>query len=260
MKNKFRVLLLTCILVLSMCFPAYAEVITDEYNGTTVEQFKEYTVNMYDTFMGYSESDIEGYLSNYEGTDDPLVDSFLNLLEMKDTVADAEAGEFVIETIEDKNSDGVLSLKLDLSNDSGDYVMTLILNEEMYIIDFSFQNAQDAPKSLGESMKTAALNTVLGMGITFIMLIIISFVISLLKYLPGSGGSKNKTQKKEKNTKKATVTKSTDEEEIAAVIAAATAASQDDTELVAVISAAIAAATGTSTDSFVVRSIKKRRW
>ena len=33
---------------------------------------------------------------------------------------------------------------------------------------------------------------------------------------------------------------------------------QDDLELVAVISAAIAAATGSSTDGFVVRSIKRR--
>ena len=34
---------------------------------------------------------------------------------------------------------------------------------------------------------------------------------------------------------------------------------KDDLELVAVIAAAIAAATGTSTDDFVVRSIKRRR-
>ena len=34
---------------------------------------------------------------------------------------------------------------------------------------------------------------------------------------------------------------------------------QDDLELVAVIAAAIAAATGTSTDGFVVRSIKRRK-
>lgn len=33
---------------------------------------------------------------------------------------------------------------------------------------------------------------------------------------------------------------------------------QDNSELIAVISAAIAAATGTSTDDFVVRSIKRR--
>ena len=33
---------------------------------------------------------------------------------------------------------------------------------------------------------------------------------------------------------------------------------QDNTELIAVIAAAIAASTGTSTDDFVVRSIKRR--
>ena len=37
------------------------------------------------------------------------------------------------------------------------------------------------------------------------------------------------------------------------------AAAEDDAELVAVIAAAIAAAEGTSTDGFVVRSIKRRK-
>ena len=46
---------------------------------------------------------------------------------------------------------------------------------------------------------------------------------------------------------------------VAPVAAPVAAASQtDDLELVAVISAAIAAATGSSTDDFVVRSIKRR--
>ena len=44
----------------------------------------------------------------------------------------------------------------------------------------------------------------------------------------------------------------------AAPAAAPVAAAQDDSEIIAVIAAAIAASTGTSTDDFVVRSIKRR--
>ncbi len=260
MKNKFRVLLLTCVLVLSMCVPAFAEVITDEYNGTTVDEFKDYSITMYESFMGYDELTIEDYIINYEGTDPVLTKAFKNLQEMQATVSGAEAGEFVVETIED-DTDGVLLLSLYLTNESGEYVQKIVLNEEMYIIDFSF-TVSDGPRDFGTLMARAGLNTLIGMGVVFAVLVLISFLISLFKYLPGSGAKKQKVKvaPKAKSTATTAGTKSADDEEMAAVIAAATAVADDDKELVAVISAAIAAATGTSADSFVVRSIKKRRW
>lgn len=259
MKNKLKVLLLTCMLVLSMCVPAFGEVITDEYNGTTYEQFKEYSINMYNEFMNYDELTIEDYVANYEGTDPVLTAAFKNLQEMQATVSGAETGEFVVETLEDDTA-GVLMLSLDLTNASGEYVQKIILNEEMYIIDFSYSVSEGA-RNLSSLMARAGLNTLIGMGIVFAVLILISFLISLFQFLPGSGAKKQKKGVPQKDTSKKTVKASvSSEEEMAAVIAAATVAAEEDTELVAVISAAIAQETGTSTDSFVVRSIKKRRW
>ena len=102
--------------------------------------------------------------------------------------------------------------------------------------------------STGEKMQKAALNTVMGILIVFCMLIVMSGVIKCFEIIP-------KLQNKAKEKK---------ENEPATQAPAAVARTEtvknetDDLQLVAVIAAAIAASTGASTDSFVVRSIKKR--
>ena len=100
---------------------------------------------------------------------------------------------------------------------------------------------------MSEILEKAGLNTLLGMGTVFVMLIFMSFIISLIKYVPAllNGTSK---KKKEEAPKAAP-----------APAVAAAVEEMDDTELVAVIAAAIAAAEGTTTDGFVVRSIKRRK-
>ena len=100
--------------------------------------------------------------------------------------------------------------------------------------------------SLGETMAKAALNTVMGILIVFCMLVVMSGVIKLFEIIP-------KLEKRSKEKKEGAV---------AAPVVSKTPApvknETDDLQLVAVIAAAIAASTGASTDSFVVRSIKKR--
>ena len=99
--------------------------------------------------------------------------------------------------------------------------------------------------SKGEIMQKAGLNTLLGMGTVFIVLIFMSFIISLFKYIPALLNRKN-----DKETA-VPATKVEEPEEVEELV--------DDTELIAVIAAAIAASEGTSTDDFVVRSIKRRK-
>ncbi len=99
------------------------------------------------------------------------------------------------------------------------------------------QKMQEAGSHMGD----AALNTVLGMFTVFLMLIIISIIISGFKFL-------NKEPEK-KTVVENSATESEPSEELV-----------DDSELVAVIMAAISAyesANGGSADGFVVRSIKK---
>lgn len=104
-------------------------------------------------------------------------------------------------------------------------------------------------------LEKALLNTLLGMGTVFVVLIFICLLISCFKYIP-------KLQDK--------LSKKTAPEPAKAVPAPVTAAVEeaegeieDDLELVAVITAAVAASMGSSTDGFVVRSIKRasnRKW
>jgi sodium pump decarboxylase gamma subunit len=104
--------------------------------------------------------------------------------------------------------------------------------------------------SLGEKMSKAAINTVIGMCVVFVVLILISFIISLFKYISvfeqklkeGRSGAQKDTSSVD-HTIAQIVQK---EEELV-----------DDLELVAVIAAAIAASEGTSPDGLVVRSIRK---
>lgn len=105
-------------------------------------------------------------------------------------------------------------------------------------------------------MEHAGLNTLLGMGMAFFVLIIISLVISCFPLFLG-GHNKKEVKKTEKITTEQaidhTISQIEEQEEMA-----------DDAELVAVISAAIAAFEGTShTEGFQVRSIRKvnkRNW
>lgn len=109
--------------------------------------------------------------------------------------------------------------------------------------------------SFGEQMTKAALNTVIGMGTVFIVLILISAIISAFVFIPKiqAAFSKGVGNKQPEETKKeAAVVENT------APQAAADEELSDDLELVAVIAAAIAASEGAaSTDGFVVRSIRR---
>ncbi len=104
--------------------------------------------------------------------------------------------------------------------------------------------------TMGEKMEQAGLNTLMGLGIVFLMLIFLSFLISQFKHIS------NLTEKDSKSAAPAALApapapavEEEPEEELA-----------DDGELVAVIAAAIAAYEGsTSTDGFVVRSIKRSK-
>ena len=108
------------------------------------------------------------------------------------------------------------------------------------------------------AISDAGINTVICLAVVFAVLIFISFLISLFKYIPKLEAALSKNDKKTELAENAVVNTVSqievkeEEEELS-----------DDLELVAVITAAIAASAGTSTDGFVVRSIRRSnnsRW
>ena len=103
-------------------------------------------------------------------------------------------------------------------------------------------------------MGVAALNTLIGMGTVFCVLILISLIISCFKFI-------NKAQDNAAKKKAPAQEPSGVDNAVAQIVEQEAAADEtDDCELVAVIAAAIAASEGAvTTDGFVVRSIRRRR-
>lgn len=102
-----------------------------------------------------------------------------------------------------------------------------------------------------ELMTNAALNTLLGMGTVFAVLIILMVIISLFKIV-------NNLQNRSVE-KKSDKTEKTDSVDKAVAQIEQNEQAQDDAELIAVIAAAIAASEGAaSADGYVVRSIRRR--
>ena len=110
-------------------------------------------------------------------------------------------------------------------------------------------------EDLGERLESAGLNTLMGIGIVFLMLILISLLISAFNLIHKA--EENAAKKKEEKLKKDAGEEPAPETPVETVTAPE-AALTEDTELVAVIAAAIAAYEGTSPDGVVIRSIRNR--
>lgn len=116
-----------------------------------------------------------------------------------------------------------------------------------------------ASEGVVTTIPQALINTALGMGTVFIVLVLISFIIYLLKFIPSLLDGSSKKQETPA-PKAAPVPKPVPQ---AAPAAQPVQQKTDDTQLVAVITAAIVAAmeqegTPVAADGLVIRSIKKR--
>ncbi|MCM1244308.1 MAG: OadG family protein [Roseburia sp.] len=115
------------------------------------------------------------------------------------------------------------------------------------------------PEKVITTMPEALVNTLLGMGTVFVILILISFVIYLLKFIPELLNRSEKKSAAEQPA--AAVPKATPT--VPRVQPTAVESKTEDTQLVAVITAAVAAAmeqegTPVPAEGLVIRSIKKR--
>ena len=148
------------------------------------------------------------------------------------------------------NGEGVLVIDATLQGTKHTALMEIYMGNNFNPTDIGVT----VNKTTGEKLENAGLNTLLGMGMAFAILVIISLIISLFPTL--FGGNKKKKESDKEIAQKAienTVTQIADKEEDLT----------SDEELVAVIAAAIAAYEGSSsTEGFQVRSIRKvnRNW
>ena len=206
-----------------------------------VEYIKQYLEQSLDADLtsvltGMTDEEIEQNIEYGEGFSKTAVEAWKGVKEeLGARKSDAET-KVTVEEGEDKTY--IATQNVQFEKHDADFVYTF--DENMTPTELAIN--VNYPMSV--NLQRAGLNTLMGLGTVFLMLIFLSLVISLFKYIPN--GSKKKTA----------------EEPAPAPVRAAAPEPEyveetDDQELVAVIAAAIAAAEGTTPDGFVVRSIRR---
>ena len=250
---KKKISLLICILALAFAFTGCGNAKGIQYDPETIEQSCEqvlYVVasggisgeqvsSMSDWNQGYLMAQFESQTGVQMEAED-----FITALEGWSASAD-ECGQYISHgDYEFKTSSTTLTVTAPAEFSDREADLEFTFDENLKLESFTV----NASFSTGEILKKAGLNTLLGMGTVFCVLIFMSFIISLFKYVPALVDKSSKKQAEE--PKKAAP---------APAPAVTVSPEMDDTELAAVIAAAIAAYEGTSTDVFVVRSIKRRK-
>lgn len=245
MNRKLKSLLaMVCVLALTLAMSVCAFA-ADTVTEDEVANYKSAAETLISQIAGFSDEEIENYLAQDDAFTTATMESWKSV---KD-----ELGAYSSIVSQDVEKDGdvvTISTVAQFEKAKADVVLMLDLGQQMYTsMTYSVQY------SLAANMQRAGMNTLMGIGIVFLMLLFLSFVIGLFKYIEkfqnvGKKKAAEEAPKAEEAPAPAIAQSETADEDFA-----------DDLELVAVISAAIAAYENTSGDSFVVRSIKKsNKW
>lgn len=242
MKKLFAILgMITCMIGLCACGQEEAKTLSPLEQSLL--QLGEGTVADMDAIVA------DGSMENYAGN--PAV--YAGFTGWKDALDDiGELKETDGGTVELNEEEMVATINVNVLGTSHNATVEIVFDYSTST--GSYQSiTTNVIYSTGEIMLKAGMNTLIGMGTVFVVLILISLIISCFSLI-----SKVEEKKKQKADAKAAAASS----EVKAAPAVASAAAEeelaDDTELVAVIAAAIAAYEGSgSTDGFVVRSIRK---
>ena len=253
MKKKIALFLsvLSVVMMLGAC--GAADPTTVDYNGVTYDQLYEESLSLGTALAAASEDEVANEMMYLQQSGDEeyallidLCEKWLAAMEVSGNFVDLAENGFTV-----TKSGKTLTTDLILVFEDRNVVFQLVYNYH----DMELTGVTINPEySFGEKMSKAGMNTLISISIVFTVLIVISLLISCFKIFPYLEAKKKEKEEaaraaQKKDTAVAQVETKTEvvEEQLT-----------DDTELVAVIAAAIAAYEGTSTDGFVVRSIRRR--
>ncbi len=231
--------ILLCISLLTVF--AQAAVLAEEADQEAAGQVLAAGQGLTDTLIGLTEEEIANYMDSTDAFTVEAVNAWVSSREELGAPAEGENAE---PTVEQKGNEYTVTIPRTFENATANFV---------YLFDRR-QNPEtltvDVKLPMGVTLARAALNTLIGICTVFLVLVFLSFIISLLKYIPGLVGQGKK--RREEPVRAAAP--------VAARVPAPAPAVEDvmdDQALIAVIAAAIAAAEGTTPEGFVVRSIRK---
>lgn len=236
MKKKIFLIAVLCLCMLGLAACSKTDPTTVDYNGYSYDDLKTNCQGTVQTLASMTDEDKQYYLENSTEIIANLITRWEDAVEEYGSFVDF--GDFEI-----TKSGKTLTAAQTLHMEDRDVILTYVYTYySMELEDITI----DGVYSVGEKMSTALMNTLMGMLVVFCVLIIISLIIycfNIFPYLEKKKAAKSEPAKSD------VVTQIEVREE----------QQTDDGELIAVIAAAIAAAEGTSTDGFVVRSIKRRK-
>lgn len=244
MKKKLLVLL--CMLISMLAFSITCLAASETLDDETIKNGAKNTV------QSIIEQDLTGF--NPEQAQENELNIFGEFYAIKDTL-----GKFVSidEATVVNNSSDAIEADVVATFEKDVVTFRVKYDENTYLKSVNVTRASEENSgSLGSKMATAGLNTLMGMGTVFVVLIFISFIIA--QFIHISNFTAKGQKEKEEIAMPAEVIEEVQQEEEELI---------DDTQLVAVITAAISAyleenAIPETADGFVVRSIKKktRNW
>lgn len=233
--SVFMTFLVMAALVIGSTSMVFAADKIDESAKTSLVTTAE---GLTDAIVALKDADIENYMNT---GDDFTTSAMQSWQTSKDELgAKKESNGKTTVTLKDDQYIVTVPVKFEKANANFVYVFESTGTPVSMSVDVQY--------GLGKTLQRAGLNTLMGVGTVFVMLILLSLLISLFRFIPNP------------EAKKAAEAKAAKEAQAAVIAAAPVQAEEnlaDDGELVAVIAAAIAAAEGTTTDGFVVRSIRK---
>jgi sodium pump decarboxylase gamma subunit len=241
-KQVLSVLLMAaCLFALTACT---AEVVETNVDAAEAQGLQSVAQAMVEEFTSAPEANVEDAIRQYRENDMEQIaaglEGYLSVRKDLGAYVSTEDGTTI------KGEDGyTITLNTVFEKRPCQFVLTL--DKRMAnITSLSFTPHY----TMGENMTKAGLNTLMGMGTVFLVLIFISWLISCFKYIGKFEGKMKHPHPpaplKTKPSASAKPQTPAPEENLA-----------DDLELVAVITAAIAASEGTPADGLVVRSIRR---
>lgn len=207
-------------------------------------------LEIYDAFTKDEYNDYAALL--YKGTNirtdgEVFVSGIHSWIDNKDEIGRVEK-EVTLDDITIDAKEDELIVSVAIHGEIHDAVMEIMYDKNLHVTSIN----TNIIYSFDELMEKAGVNTLIGMGTVFAVLILISLIIGCFGVIPkiqASLGARKQVKEAVEESVDNAIAGIIEREEVS-----------DDCELIAVIAAAIAASEGaSSTDGFVVRSIRRIR-
>lgn len=242
MKKKLSLILCLCFMVLGMS-ACGEDPTTVDYFGMSYEGLQAAAAQDVATLVSLDDETIESIMTYGDDVSINLVTTW------EDATADLGEYQSLGDFTATKTQKSV-TVEQVINFSDRDVVLSYVYTYDYELEEPELTDASvDKVYTLGEKMSKAGLNTLMGMGTVFVVLILISLIIYCFRFISVIQDKLAGKKKDETKTENTVVDQIGQREEQQLT---------DDLELVAVISATIAASEGTSTDGFVVRSIRRR--